>query len=376
MPYHVLVSRQALLDGPAALWATLALFCLARFVRTERGIWVVAAASLLGLAVLSKESALILSGAMFLFLASRRWTALTRGALFLAAVVLGLLVLAYPFGYFVSGEGTSWTSYVTWQLLRRGEQPWYSYLVAIAPALGGPVLLGVLGAGPLLWRERGWREALLALWIVVPLAFFLLWPVKGFAHLVVIAPPMAILAARALMELPQLLRRPVSDQVLAGGVAVACLWLAVTGAWMLRAAPLGTLPAGAAGLVGGRNTAEWIDDNLPRGATLMSTDPAMADILQFYGHRRTLGLSVPAGLGVRNPAHTPIENPDLQIRQSEIQYIVWDTYAGARHPAEAERLLAYVQRYHGREIYRYEGERASADGRATFPITIVYEVRP
>ena len=35
----------------------------------------------------------------------------------------------------------------------------------------------------LLRRERSWRETLLLCWIVVPVGFFQLWPVKGFQYL-------------------------------------------------------------------------------------------------------------------------------------------------------------------------------------------------
>ena len=39
-------------------------------------------------------------------------------------------------------------------------------------------------------------------WIVVPVVFFMLWPVKGYQYLLPIAPPVAILAGRALALLP------------------------------------------------------------------------------------------------------------------------------------------------------------------------------
>ena len=49
MPYHLVVTRQLLLDGPAVLWITLAFWMLARFVRTDRFEWLAASAATLGL---------------------------------------------------------------------------------------------------------------------------------------------------------------------------------------------------------------------------------------------------------------------------------------------------------------------------------------
>ena len=49
MPYHVVVSRQALLDGPMAFFATCTLFLLARYVVTERAGTFYASAAAMGL---------------------------------------------------------------------------------------------------------------------------------------------------------------------------------------------------------------------------------------------------------------------------------------------------------------------------------------
>jgi len=47
MPYHIIVSRQFLLDGPLTLLTTLALYCLARFGTSNRHAWLYAAAAVL-----------------------------------------------------------------------------------------------------------------------------------------------------------------------------------------------------------------------------------------------------------------------------------------------------------------------------------------
>ena len=48
MPYHVIISRQVLLDGPMTFFATGALVCLAYLGRTQQGRWLMAAAACLG----------------------------------------------------------------------------------------------------------------------------------------------------------------------------------------------------------------------------------------------------------------------------------------------------------------------------------------
>jgi 4-amino-4-deoxy-L-arabinose transferase-like glycosyltransferase len=68
MPYHVIVTRQVLLDGPMALFATLTLYMLARFATTRHPAWLYAAGAGMGLTFLTKETGLVLIGAIYVFL--------------------------------------------------------------------------------------------------------------------------------------------------------------------------------------------------------------------------------------------------------------------------------------------------------------------
>jgi 4-amino-4-deoxy-L-arabinose transferase-like glycosyltransferase len=72
MPYHVVVSRQVLLDGPLVLCTTLTLFFLARYAMTERPAWIYLTGVGMGLTFLAKETGIILLGAIYAFLALSR----------------------------------------------------------------------------------------------------------------------------------------------------------------------------------------------------------------------------------------------------------------------------------------------------------------
>jgi len=71
MPYHVVVTRQVLLDGPMTLFATLTLLLLVRFVLSGRPGWLYGAGAAMGLTVLSKETSIVLLGAALLPLRRR-----------------------------------------------------------------------------------------------------------------------------------------------------------------------------------------------------------------------------------------------------------------------------------------------------------------
>ena len=109
----------------------------------------------------------------------------------------------------------------------------------------------------------------------------------------------------------------------------------------------------------------------------MTIGPSMANILQFYGHRKAYGLSVSPNPLRRNPSYTAVTNPDLQIRKGDLQYIVWDSFSAERSSFFSERLLRFTQRYHSRVIHTESVMVKLEDGSMVAkPVIIIYEVRP
>ena len=69
---------------------------------------------------------------------------------------------------------------------------------------------------------------------------------------------------------------------------------------------------------------------------MLTIGPSMANILQFYGQRKALGLSVSPNPLHRNPAYEPVSNANSEIRSNNIQYLVWDSYSAQRSSFFAE----------------------------------------
>jgi hypothetical protein len=222
-------------------------------------------------------------------------------------------------------------------------------------------------------------------WIIVPTVFFQLWPTKGFQYLLPIAPAVVILAARTLVcwspftnihPLP-LRWRLNHSWVRALATAIVALSLLIPSWQVTQPSTTGTFVAGTGGVPGGREAGVWILENIPPGAILLTVGPSMANILQFYGHRKAYGLSVSPNPLRRNPSYTAIPNPDLQIRKGDLQYIVWDSFSAERSSFFAERLLKLTRRYHARAIHTESVMVKLEDGSmGTKPVIIIYEVRP
>jgi Dolichyl-phosphate-mannose-protein mannosyltransferase len=395
MPYHVVVTRQMLLDGPMVLWATLALYALARFVTLRTPAWLYATAAALGLAFLTKETSIVLVGAVYAFLALTPGLRIPIRHLVGSVALLSLFISAYPLSLMLAGRAERGGGYLAWQLFRRPNHDWGFYPSVVPVAIG---LLVVCAAVLGVWYARGesrWKATLLVSWIAVPATFFQLWPVKGFQYLLPIAPAVAVLAARGLVQLqPNLMLwaarrwpgRPyetrlgatiASPAVKPALVALVAVSLLVV-SWQ-RIEPSGSerFLAGAGGLPGGREVGAWIREHVPKGARIMTIGPSLANVIQYYGHRTAHGLAVSPNPGSRNPAYDPVRNPDRLIRDNEIQYLVWDAFSSRRSRFFAERLLRYVDRYHGRAVHSEAIRARTPAGRtATRPLIVVYEVRP
>ncbi len=380
MPYHVVVTRQVLLDGPMVLFATLTLYCMVRFVESQRTAWFVAAGGMLGVSMLTKESCVVLAGAVYAFIALTRKVRRPVRLSILAIAVTAAVVVAHPISLALAGHTSTGRSYLVWQLFRRPNHGMSFYLDTVPVAIG--LLVVALALGGLWWlrRERSWRETLLLCWILAPVLFFHLWPVKGFQYLLPVVTPLAILAARGLLGLP-LPRRLSAPRVAARSrlVAVAIVVLSlVAPSWSaVTSHNTTTFLAGSGGVPGGREAGRWLAANTPPGSVVLTLGPSMANIIQYYGHRRSYGLSVSPNPLHRNPTYVPLANPDWVLRHNELQYVVWDAFSAARSSFFAERLMTLVRRYHGRVVHTEYVDGAGADGNPTrIPVIVIYEVRP
>ncbi|AWT46424.1 MULTISPECIES: ArnT family glycosyltransferase [Streptomyces] len=376
MPYHVVVSRQVLLDGPMTLCATGTLYCVVRYAESPAPRWLMAAGGTLGLTVLAKETSLVLLGSLYAFFALTP-AVRTRGrALLPALAALAVVALAHPLSQAVSGHAQAGGSYLLWQMFRRANHP-YDFYVREVPWSMGPLAVLAAGAG-LVWlrRENTWRERLLVCWVAVPALFFTVWPVKGFQYLLPAAPVCAVLAARTLTGLPRTLRAPaqasragaVRRAVAVVAVAVVAVSLAVP-AWARIPPQTSTrFLAGTGGLPGGREAGLWVRAHAPDGARLLAIGPSMANVVQYYGLRPVSALSVSPDPARRNPSYRAVPNPDRALRDGDFQYLVWDAYTARRTPFFTAQLERLTVRYHGAAVFRVNDLRGD-------PVVVVYRVR-
>ncbi len=382
MPYHVIVSRQVLLDGLMTLCATATVYCVVRYGETIAWKWLLAAGAMMGLTVLAKETSLVLLGGLYTFFALTPVVRLRVAHLFGALATMGALVLVMPVVAIVSGRGQTAGNYLVWQLFRRANHETHFYFRVLPMAIGVAVLIAAVAGLIWLRRENTWRERLALSWIGVAVVFFTLWPVKGYQYLLPAAPIVAALAGRTLARLGELspFRRPGRLPRLAPSAVVALVVLSLAvPAWRVvdpSASTGGVFLAGTGGLPGGREAGRWVAENVPPGGRLLALGPSMANVVQFYSGRRVYALSVSPNPLARNPSYVPVANPDRALRDGELQYVVWDSYTAARARFFADKLRALVDKYRGVAIFTATTQTVTASGaRVSQPVIIIYKVR-
>jgi len=378
MPYHVIVTRQVLLDGPLTFCTTLTLLLLVRYAITGRSLYLMGVGAALGLTFLTKETGFVLATAAFAFLALCPEIPVRIKPLILTGVCMMIPILMFPVSIALAGRSDTAKSYLVWQLLRRSNHTWDFFPTVVPPAMGWLVIAAALTGLITLRARRSWRETLLLAWIIIPCVVFQIWPVKGFQYLLPVAPAVAILAARTLtIWRPHWTLRLGANarwvNIAAITVVLASLLLP---AWERSANQNATSRmAGAGGIPGVREAGAWIDENVPEDAVFVTIGPSMANLVQFFGHRRAYGLSVSTNPLHRNPSYEPLANPDASLRYGEVQYMVWDSFTANRSTFFTNTMMRYLTKYNAKPIYIY---RLPAQEGDTFgpTIIVIYEVMP
>ena len=403
--YPVTVSRQILLDGPMAFFFALTLLFLALYVRQPRGRTLYAAACSAGLAFLSKETAILMVPAILVFFMLARDVPLKLRDLAVSSLIYALTIAPFPLSLVLTGGSKLVQEFFIWQVLRRPNHD-YSFYLTVIPSIGIPlVALAVIGLITALRRRKGLDVLIVSLAVVV-VAFFEAWPVKGFQYLIPLITPVALLAADGLVSLSRWVAHALdrfsvpyasastwSRLALVGtcsvvlGVGsigvVATPATAILGTDSDQTAPAATpkaaftFTAGTGGLEASRPVGKWIKENTLSDAHFLTVGPSFANIIQFYGGRRALALSVSPNPLRRNPTYDPVENPDLSIKTNAIQYLVYDSYSAARTPFFAHKLMQFVHKYNGILVYADYQPVQDGNGRTVqVPVVLIYEVHP
>lgn len=363
LPYHVVVSRQVMVDTAMGLFLVLATWLFARYCTGDHDAAdLVGCFVLLGAATLSKEIAVLgVVPVVATILWQRGWRVLRLGPLWFGLTLFVLLVAPFPLSR-LTHQSDNASQFVLWQLFRDPNHS-ADYFVRVLLQYAGPVVLALVALGLLrMLRRRSTQDVLVLFWVGTFMAFFTIWPTKLFPYLFPILPGLAVMTALGLVEVVAVARRwnriRFHGAALTGlAASLVVLHLGIGSASIVSAGPTARIPGvgdfdiEVQSFAGGREIGEWVGSSTPPNARFLTIGPSLGNILRFYGQRDSVALSVSADPDRSNPAYVPVRNPDLAIRNMDVQYAIWDAYSADRSSFYNARLMRYVRRYHGEPVY-------------------------
>jgi len=374
IPYHIIVSRQVLLDVPLSFFATLTLFFVIRYLRRERDVYLlyfIGAAS--GLSFLSKEVGIFVLIASIVSLLLVKKLSLKKLAIIMGSFLLATSPFWIPILTIQEAQQTA-LSYWQWQTSRDQNQPDTFYLTILFRDALGFVLSGLFAVSLFyLWKVGKLTDpkviALLT-WIGATLLLFQLLPIKGFHFAQSLIPPFVLLGMSVLDG--QWTSRVTKYRVLV--IVLIPLILLTSGPVFNYLFQIYTPPlAGSGGIPYVREGAIWIRDNVPGNSIILALDATTANIIKFYANKEVFSLH-----SNKNPAYTQIGNPDLYILNDQIRYLVLQPYIVENYPhlkEEVDQLTDLANKYGGVPIHTENQTYIGKNGEILIrPALIIYSL--
>ena len=206
-----------------------------------------------------------------------------------------------------------------------------------------------------LWKvgklKKSQRGRYLLTWIGTTLLLFQLLPIKGFHFAQSLIAPFVLLGLSVLDG--HWIRRVTSYRILV--IVLVPLILLTSGPVFNYLFQIYTPPlAGSGGIPYVREAAIWIRDNIPGNSIILSLDATTGNIIKFYANKEVFSLH-----SNKNPAYAQIGNPDLNILNGQIQYLVLQPNIVENYPHLKEEVESAKRSCN--EIWRHTNSHSESN---------------
>jgi len=350
LPYHIVISRQVLLDVSLSFFYTLLLFFIARHLKSPKDLhWLYLVGVSAGLSFLSKEVGI------FALIASIISIILIKSFSFknLIIVVSSFLLAASPYWIpilTIQEAHDAALAYWHWQTSRDPNQPDSFYFTLISREALGFVLTGLFVLSMIYaFISKNIKKPevfILLVWIAIPLIFFQFLAVKGFAFVSPLIPPFVLLGVSFLFS--EWMQKIPHYRIII--IVLIPLIFVFSGPMLhslLEIPPIHLV--GSGGEPYSREGALWIRGNIVHKGVFLTLDTRTANVIKYYSNNNALALH-----SNNNPAYTKVDNPDLLILNRKIDYLVYEVYLADQLrylKDEARELNQLVTKYNAIPIH-------------------------
>ena len=369
LPYHVIVTTQAMVDVPFSFFFTLTVLFMAKYVKTDNRLWMYGLGPVAGLSFMSKEVGVLTLITVLIYLKLYKKLGVKKFLI----ISFTFLIVVSPHAMLLMSKGDSTSTgsgYLEWQFARPPNHPPDFYFVTLFGAIGILAPLSFLA----IYRAIKTREQaglLLFIFLVPSFVFFQLWPTKGFHYLVPLIPTFVLLGSSFFFT--DWMKKVPNHKMVAIVLIPIIFFSTIQSIDYFFPPEEKTYLAGSGGLPNAREASLWIKQNTAEDSVIMVIGPTMGNIVNFYSNRDTLALSVNPNPAQHNPAYTPVLDPDGMIESGEIDYLVYDVYSAKRSRYFGDEMNYYI-RTHNAESVHIEYEILGY-GNQTEPKPVVFVYR-
>ena len=374
LPYHILLSRQVLLDVSLSFFYTLCLYFFVRHLNNPKNVlWLYLVGSSAGLGFLSKEVGIFALVTIIVCLALTRTISLKTVFIVISSFLLASSPYWIPILTVPEAHQTA-IKYWNWQSSRDPNQPDSFYLTLISQEALGYVLAALCIISTVYAIRTGNIKKpeifMLLIWIVIPLTMFHFLAVKGFAFVLPTIPAFVLLGISFLFG--NWLKKLRGHTILILGIIPLIFVFSGPSLHYLLQIPQINL-VGSGEESHAKDAALWIKNNLPRQAQFLTLDIRTVNAIKYYAHNEAFALH-----SNQNPAYTKADNADLAILSGQINYLVYDKYLAERLgylQEEQKELTDLVIKHNGVPVHTEYETFYDKDGHiSTRPALIIYSL--
>lgn len=375
LPFHIVFSRQVLLDVPLSFFVVLFLYFITRYKITERNIYSYWTGVSCGLCFISKEVGIIMFPIFIAYTIITHTLKLGKFFVFLLGFAFGvipyvLLILIrqdavnalFTYATFqVNKEATIYSFRYASTLINEGFGYVLSLLIIVSVIL---ILIECRSTGSRKYRDQ---VILLVLTLGTLFLFYQLLPSQGDRFLITLMPIGVILGCSFLVT--NVVRQWRAHVVLY--IVLIPLIVLSNNFFISKVFPVDDLKiSDNQGTPWMREAALWIKNNTPPDANVLTAQMTLANVIRFYSNHEVYTFELSS-----NPSYIRLDNPALLILNKNVSIIVEDQDPALEKNAAVSELKKYRTYFNPKLVYtafRHDSEDAR-DGK--IPMIAVYQLR-
>jgi hypothetical protein len=345
LAYHAYLSRLVMLDGPAALLVGCSLYAFLRAARAGSGTWLTVSAAALGVAVLMKEtSVLVLPAVAIAAIVDPRLRLGLRPWLFAAGAFVAVVV-AFFLSVVLGGGIPSTITYLHYQLGRHAQSSFLTYFHLVGPYFGW-LFVALAAIGFVAALRAGGDRRIIAVWALVPSVILQAWGLRELQLPMIVVIQVTLLAALGIEAIAGIaagfLGRRAGGVASPGQMAAAAVGVALLAAVVAVVLPLtlraSSLPDGEPGQSGLREASLWVRDHAGPNDGIFVSTAYKSSVIAFYSDRPAYGF---AAARRRDPVYRNSGDVEALVRDGGVKWVVLDRASRAQATAAADDPAPY-----------------------------------